>query len=265
MTETPDIATADEDHRDLVAAPEQAPQSPMQMLYALARAGVDTTTIKELVEVSREMAKDEAKRQFDAAMSEAKGEIPVILKNRSVGYEAKTGGKRVGYQHEDLAQIARTVDPILQRHGLSYRFKVSSEPNHPITVRCIIAHKGGHAEETSLSAGADSSGQKNSIQAIGSAVTYLQRYTLKAALGLAAAGDDDGGKADEQMSEKITDEQRDKLLALLAEADADVPEFCEYAKIDAIPNLPANRFDWAVKGIEKRKAAMAARKAADNA
>ena len=39
--------------------------------------------------------------------------------------------------------------------------------------------------------GADQSGNKNGFQAIGSAVTYLQRYTLKSALGLSAEVDDD--------------------------------------------------------------------------
>ena len=43
--------------------------------------------------------------------------------------------------------------------------------------------------------GADQSGSKNGFQAIGSAVTYLQRYTLKAALGLSAEVDDDAQSA----------------------------------------------------------------------
>jgi hypothetical protein len=58
-------------------------------------------------------------------------------------------------------------------------------------VTCIIAHSAGYSEENSLSAPFDPSGNKNPLQAIGSAQTYLQRYTLKAALGLAAAKDDD--------------------------------------------------------------------------
>jgi hypothetical protein len=58
----------------------------------------------------------------------------------------------------------------------------------------------GHSERTTLSATADTSGSKNSIQAIGSTVTYLQRYTLLAAVGLAAGGDDDGQAASPGMA-----------------------------------------------------------------
>jgi hypothetical protein len=124
-------------------------------------------------------------------MASAKAEIPVIRKNREVDFPSKSGGARTNYRYEDLAEIARTVDPILARHGLSYRFRTSSPPNEPVTVICVIAHRSGHFEENTLSAGRDDSGNKNSIQAVGSTLTYLQRMTLKAALGLAAAEDDD--------------------------------------------------------------------------
>jgi ERF superfamily len=60
-------------------------------------------------------------------------------------------------------------------------------------VTCILTHQMGHSEETTLAGAPDNSGSKNSIQAIGSTVTYLERYTLLAATGLAAAnGDNDG-------------------------------------------------------------------------
>ena len=52
---------------------------------------------------------------------------------------------------------------------------------------CVLSHRDGHFEETTLTAGRDDSGKKNAIQQVGSTITYLQRYTLKAALGLAAA------------------------------------------------------------------------------
>lgn len=64
-----------------------------------------------------------------------------------------------------------------------------------MTITCVISHRDSHGEENSLSAGADHSGEKNAIQAIGSTPTYLQRITLKVALGLAAAEDDDGKAA----------------------------------------------------------------------
>jgi hypothetical protein len=136
------------------------------------------------------MEKRNAKIAFDLAMANAKSEIPTISKNRTVDFTSAKG--RTHYQHEDLGEIARTVDPILSKYGLSYRWRTSAEPNEPVRVTCIVSHREGHFEENSLPAPRDESGNKNNIQAIGSTVTYLQRYTLKAALGLAVSHDDDG-------------------------------------------------------------------------
>ncbi len=61
-----------------------------------------------------------------------------------------------------------------------------------VRVTCIVSHSAGYSENTTLEASEDHSGNKNTIQAIGSAATYLQRYTLKLALGLSASTDDDG-------------------------------------------------------------------------
>jgi hypothetical protein len=61
---------------------------------------------------------------------------------------------------------------------------------------CAVTHVKGHVERCIMKALADESGGKNSIQAIGSAITYLQRYTLLAATGLTSADiDDDDGRA----------------------------------------------------------------------
>jgi hypothetical protein len=72
-----------------------------------------------------------------------------------------------------------------------------------------------------LRAGADQSGAKNSIQAIGSTISYLQRYTLKAALGLAAANDDDG-KASGSTEASLTQADIDGLVSLIAETNSNL-------------------------------------------
>lgn len=59
---------------------------------------------------------------------------------------------------------------------------------------CIISHVDGHDESTTMSAEADTSGNKNAIQSRGSSVTYLQRYTLIGALGISTADEDVDGQ-----------------------------------------------------------------------
>jgi hypothetical protein len=88
-----------------------------------------------------------------------------------------------------------------------------------IAVTCVLTHKMGHSEETTLKAIPDTSGNKNTVQAIGSTVTYLERYTLLAAMGMAAAGmDNDGRMADEEQNPTLSEAQVLESLTSIAEA-----------------------------------------------
>ena len=54
---------------------------------------------------------------------------------------------------------------------------------------------GGHSESVSMGGPPDSGGAKNKIQERASTVTYLERYTLKAILGLSEQDDDTDGSS----------------------------------------------------------------------
>ncbi len=186
----------------------------------------------------------QARKAFDAAISAAKAEIPAIVRN-ATGHNNK--------RYADFSAIATVVDPILSKHGLSYRFRTTQTDK--VTVTCVLSHKEGHAEETTLSGAPDTSGNKNAIQAIGSALTYLSRYSLMAALGLAATNDDDGksaGKSDDELR-RISPEQVKEILALLEETESDIEKFCEVAKIGAVPDMLASDFDGAVRVLNVKK------------
>ncbi len=173
---------------------ENTAVTPMRLLEIATQRGGSIEELSKLMDLEERWQKNRARAAFDEAIASAKADIPVVKKNREVDFVSQKG--RTNYHYEDLAEIARTIDPVLSKHGLSYRYRTSSQPNEPVTVTCIISHRGGHSEENTLSAARDDSGNKNSIQAIGSTITFLQRYTLKAALGLAAAQDDDAQTAE---------------------------------------------------------------------
>lgn len=180
------------------------------------------------------------RKAFDEAVSAVKAKIPPIEKNRT-GHNNK--------RYADLAAIATAVDPVIEAHGLSYRFRTKQD-DKTIHVTCILSHRAGHREENTLAGPADSSGNKNAIQSIGSTLTYLQRYTLMQALGLAAAEDDDGKAAG---NGPITKKQAEELQSLIVETGADIPRFKKYFKIEEIDQLPAKDFDGAKIALESKK------------
>ena len=59
---------------------------------------------------------------------------------------------------------------------------------------------------------ADTSGSKNAIQAMGSTVQYLRRYTLESVLGIATSSIDVDGQQPAKKDTKLTKEQSAELL-----------------------------------------------------
>lgn len=226
----------------VVIMPETARDvTPLSLLSQALSRGADMATLEKFMDLQERHERNQARKAFDDAIASAKAEIPVIIKNREVDFTSTKG--RTHYRHEDLAGIARIVDPILGKFGLSYRFRTTAEPNAPVTVTCIVSHRDGHSEENTLAAGRDDTGNKNSIQQIGSTITYLQRYTLKAALGLAAAHDDDARSA--EPTGTISEEQVAELRGLIVRAAPDLPKFLDNFGISDLAELPVLRLSEA--------------------
>lgn len=231
--------------QEIIVASEAAPtpalaSTPMELLSRALERGADLSMVEKLMDLSDRHEKGLARKAFDAAVADAKADIPVIIKNRK-GHNSK---------YADLGAFASAVNPVLAKYGLSYRYR-SEQEGAVIRVTCVLSHRDGHAEETTLSGGADSTGSKNPIQALASTLTYLQRYTLKLALGLAdSEGDDDGQAAGG--SEPITDEQRKAILAKISESGADIAKFCGVLKIDALPDLRQSQYAAAIAMLDAK-------------
>jgi hypothetical protein len=232
----------------LIPSDEAPPPAvtPLDMLNRAVMSGADMAMIEKLMALHERWDANQARKAFDEAVAAAKREIPPIQRNVA-GHNAK--------RYADFAAIAKVVDPIIGAHGLSYRFRTTQ--NDRISVTCILSHKAGHSEETTLSGPADTSGNKNAIQAIGSTLTYLQRYSLVQMLGLAAGNDDDGKAAGD--GETITQEQLDNLIDLADDVGADKEAFCRYFFTDRIkrdPDFVPSLADIQVKDLPRAIAAL---------
>ncbi|HXJ59402.1 MAG TPA: ERF family protein [Verrucomicrobiae bacterium] len=218
------------------------PVTPMDMLNRAVSSGADIDMIEKLMNLQERWEASQARKAFDEAVAAAKKEIPPIQRSAK-GHNEK--------RYADFAAIAKVVDPIIGAHGLSYRFRTAQSDR--ISVTCILSHKAGHSEETTLVGPADTTGNKNAIQAIGSTLTYLQRYSLVQMLGLAAAADDDGKAAGEAGA--ISLEQVEELVALADEVGADKEAFCRYFQVDGIANISTKDFPRAIAALNKKRAA----------
>ena len=189
------------DSRAISQPPGQVAALPVDreaaLMQVIARAAadpsVDIDRMERLFVMQREMAAQRAEREFAEAMAQFKTHAPRIHKDKAVGYTNKDGSF-TGYRHATLGAVCDAAIAGLGAVGISHRWDLEQGQNGRITVRCVLTHKGGHSVSTSLSGAPDDSGKKNAIQQTASTVTYLQRYTLLAATGLATDEQDDDGR-----------------------------------------------------------------------
>lgn len=193
---------------------------------------------------------DARRLAFNNAIANAKAAFGPIVKNRSTDR----------YKYADFAAIADAIDEPLRQCLLNYRFRTKQD-EHGIHVTCVLTHALGHSEETTLSGPADSSGGKNGVQAIGSTLTYLQRYSIMQALGLAAAADDDGrGGGPAKGTETITAAQAKTLRDLIAQTQTEEPKFLKLAGCDTIEGMLASKYGNAHGFLQQKLANMQAAK-----
>lgn len=151
------------------------------------QAGMTVEQMQGLMKLQQDFEANEARKAYVADMAAFKLNPPEIYKTKLVAF------KGTQYMHATLGDVAKALVDSLAGHGFSHSWNVT-QANGLISVTCKITHRLGHSESTSMEAAPDISGAKNSIQSIASAQTYLQRYTLLAACGLATMDlpDDDG-------------------------------------------------------------------------
>lgn len=213
--------------------------TPMDLVDRALASGAGFEIIGKMLDYQERVERAQARRAFDAAIAAAKAELPIIIKNRK-GHNTK---------YADLAAIVSVVDPILARHGLTQRANAQQEGTQ-IKVTCLISHTAGHREETTLASAADTSGAKNAIQAVGSALTYLHRYSLMLALGLASSDDDDGHGAG--ASAKISAEDVETLALKLEATKSNVPAFLKLFGIAELADMLAKDLDRATVMLERK-------------
>lgn len=204
--------------------------------------------IEKMMALQERFEKNEARKAYHKAMAAFKANPPKIDKDKAVSF----GQGKTSYTHASLANVTEKINMALSGHGLSASWK-TEQTNGTITVTCSITHELGHSESTSLTASPDTSGSKNAIQAVGSTISYLQRYTILALTGLATSDMDDDAVSAGTPIESINDQQYASLLDMINEVGAKEGLFCKFLKIDDLKNLPANRFDEAWKALEKKK------------
>ena len=157
--------------------------NPQRFIQQAIEKGSSIEHLERLMGLQERWQANQSRIAFLEAMSQFQNRCPVLEKTKKVAFGTTK------YAYAPLGEIAATIKETMYQCGLSHRWEIK-DTDTLIMCTCIISHRDGHSESTTMSAGKDASGSKNEIQQRGSTITYLQRYSLIAALGISTADED---------------------------------------------------------------------------
>ena len=106
--------------------------------------------------------------------------------------------RQAKYKYAKLDAVLDAVRPTLAKHGLAVQQPQVEPPTRDsVAVATILMHRSGHSERwvTVMPSPTDPQG-------VGSALTYLRRYSLSSALSISTQDDDDATSAQPRQQQK---------------------------------------------------------------
>ena len=237
-----------------VAKIEQAPppserDALVSMIERAARdPQVDIDKMERLVAMQERATARNSEQMFNEAMAAAQGEM------RSVATDSTNPQTRSRYA--SYAALDHAMRPIYTQHGFALSFGTAEgAPAEYVRVTCHVSNS-GYTRKYQVDMPADGKGAKGGdvmtkTHAVGSAMSYGQRYLLKMIFNLAIGDDDDGNAAS---GDPITTEQAEAIKLLIVEVGADIPRFLKFVNAERIEDIKAKDYQRAVAALESKRA-----------
>jgi len=133
------------------------------------------------------VSKSESIKELAAALAKAQGEMKSAIKSRTVRVVMKDNKGSYTFDYATLDDVWDAIRLPLTNNGLSIAQPIAVDAGK-LTIETTLLHGSGEF----LSSTATHSLGSVDLQGMGTAITYLRRYTLCAMVGVTSDEDDDG-------------------------------------------------------------------------
>lgn len=177
----------------------------MSIISGLAsNPNVDIDKLQQLLVMQERWEINEDKKSFRESMVRFKENAPKIVKDTHVKFK-NSKGDFTEYDHASIGNVCEVIGKALADVGITHAWTTSQEGSN-VTVTCTLSF-GLYSESTSMTAGQDESGGKNTIQARISTKSYLERHTLTGITGMATnEAEDDGNGLQRTAVENVVED-----------------------------------------------------------
>lgn len=227
------------------------------LLTVIGRAAsdpsIDVSKMQQMMEMQERLEARQAEREFNDAFMRLSARLPRVKKNGLITYEG-TGRNRAPLKYAKYEDLDRAIRSELREEGFALSFSTSTRAGGGVAIVGKLRHISGHAEEATVELPADASGGKNSIQAIGSAISYAQRYAVKLLLNIVFEGEDtdaQGGSA--FIGPEQVKEIEDRLAKLGAASGQERENFLDYMEVGSLEGITTKTFPKALNALTARE------------
>lgn len=163
------------------------------------------------------MNKSESIAAISAAIAKAQAEVENAGKNAA--------NPHFKSRYADLAEILNTVRPVFSAHNLAI-LQMPSFDAGVASVETMISHSSGEWISSVCSAPVS----KQDAQGVGSAITYLRRYSLAAMAGIAQEDDDSNSAVGHRQQQSTAPVKKQTLDDARFKAACDAVEAGKFSK-----------------------------------
>jgi hypothetical protein len=241
---------------ELAASPEwlAAENSLLNFVAQAVRdPAIDVAKLEALLRMQREIVADDARVQFNRSFAALSAEIRQV-ERRGVADMGTKGAYKFA-KREDLDAMLR---PLMMAHGFAVSFRPMPGPNGNLTIEGELLHVAGHSKTAELSLPPDIGPGRNSLQAMGSAISYAERYLTEMLLNVVRRDEDDDGAFAVDLP--ITDEQLKHISRQIHETKSNVAAFLKHVVpgTERLADIRACDFAKCVAALETKRRRMQA-------
>lgn len=256
MAATQQIATVEEQAAPAPAAPQSETAVMLSMIERAARdPSVDIDKMERLLNMQQAAIQRAAETAFNGAMRAAQAEMPRVTR------DAKNDQTRSRYAR--LETISAAIKPVITKHGFSLSYGTDASPlQGHYGVTCLVAHEAGFSRLYRADIPTDANGMKGNqnktaTHAFGSTMSYGRRYLLLMVFDIAPTNEDDDGQAGggrREDGDVISDQQAEEIRSLIKSTGSNIDRFLRHFRAESVPDLPAARYDEAVRLLRAKGA-----------
>lgn len=203
----------------------------------------DVTKLEKLLDAQERIMNKKAEMAFASSMAELQPLLPTIKHDAKIKH-----GEKLISTYSTYEAIDSVIKPLYTKYGFAISFNSKRNDDGTMVYYGTVSHKDGHSKTAEMVLPSDSSGAKNSIQALGSTISYAKRYLVGMLLNLVTAGeDDDGDKFGTVDTEKAAE-----IDLLIRNSGANREQFLKYMGVKDVLSIKASDYKTAIESLNKK-------------